>query len=156
MQVPESEKPEEPEEPEEPQEPEEPEVPEQPEEPEEHNMAAESSEHTVAVTVAPLPVLASTAQLEPAVDNSEPLPPLGQAVPSAVDPVAVPVSLPNIGEEGPAVVEQLATALQAVPPSSVPEKAAEEVRKVRRRRLIIKPDVRLPRLSSRNRKNTVP
>ncbi len=74
---------------------------------------------------------------------------------------SVSPSLPRLAPEATeAPVEDTeapaATALPApAPPCGIPEEGAAQVRKVRRRQLIMAPEIRLPALSRRNRKNTV-
>lgn len=71
---------------------------------------------------------------------------------------SVSPSLPRLAPEAPEVEATevpAATALPApAPPCGIPEEGAAQVRKVRRQ-LIMAPDIRLPALSRRNRKNTV-
>ena len=74
-------------------------------------------------------------------------PSLPRLAPEATEATEAPVE----GTEAPA-----ATALPApAPPCGIPEEGAAQVRKVRRRQLIMAPEIRLPALSRRNRKNTV-
>lgn len=69
-------------------------------------------------------------------------------------------SLPRLAPEAPEAPEvegteaPAATALPPAPPGGIPEKVPAQVRKVRRQ-LIMAPEIRLPALSRRNRKNTV-
>ena len=71
---------------------------------------------------------------------------------------SVSPSLPRLAPEAPEVEATevpAATALPApAPPCGIPEEGAAQVRKVRRQ-LIMAPEIRLPALSRRNRKNTV-
>ena len=71
---------------------------------------------------------------------------------------SVSPSLPRLAPEAPEVEAAegpAATALPApAPPCGIPEQGAAQVRKVSRQ-LIMAPEIRLPALSRRNRKNTV-
>lgn len=67
---------------------------------------------------------------------------------------SVSPSLPRLAPEAPEVEAAEVSAATALPACGIPEEGAAQVRKVRRQ-LIMAPEIRLPALSRRNRKNTV-